>query len=191
MNSDLCSCAANALLTEPFPPSAPHPSPTLLKGTSLPGPRVCVVPKRPSPGKPLFEVSLESTCSEHLGVFQKQRMCTQVMMKLIRSWGYLARCVHNSGRTRPSPARLLCGEGCCLPGFCPGQICIHLMDCWGRGSPPWEAVECLLRAVEKGCPVFAQALEMPGAFRGARSIRGTLRSLGHSSREPFSLRTSF
>lgn len=113
------------------------------------------------------------------------------MMKLIRSWGYLARCVHNSGRTRPSPARLLCGEGCCLPGFCPGQICIHLMDCWGRGSPPWEAVECLLRAVEKGCPVFAQALEMPGAFRGARSIRGTLRSLGHRSREPFSRRTSF
>lgn len=110
MNSDLCSCATNALLTEPFGP-APHPSPTLLKGTSLPGPRVCVVPKRPSPGKLLFEVSLESTCSEHLGVFQKRRMCTQIMMKLIRSWGYLARCVHNSCRTRPSPARAVMWRG--------------------------------------------------------------------------------
>lgn len=84
--------------------------------------------------------------------------------------GYLARCVHNSVARALLLRGLLCGEGCCLPGFCPGQICIHLMDCRGRGSPPWEAVECLLSAVEKCCPVFAQVLEMPGALHGARSI---------------------
>lgn len=33
-----------------------------------------------------------------------------------------------------------------------------------------KRVECLLSAVEKHCPVFAQVLEMPGALRGARSI---------------------
>lgn len=45
-----------------------------------------------------------------------------------------------------------------------------LLGSGARGSPPWEAVECLLSALEKHCPVFAQVLEMPGALHGARSI---------------------
>lgn len=40
-----------------------------------------------SPGKPLFEVSLESTCAMCLGAFQRRRVHTQIIMRLIRSVG--------------------------------------------------------------------------------------------------------
>lgn len=53
-----------------------------------------------------------------------------------------------------------------MPGFVWATICIHLMDCQGRGSPPWETVEWLEPTLKrKGVLIaaFAQVLESPGA----------------------------
>lgn len=52
-----------------------------------------------------------------------------------------------------------------MPGFVWATLCIHLMDCQGRGSPPWETVEWREQTLKrKGIAntACAQVLERAG-----------------------------
>lgn len=51
-----------------------------------------------------------------------------------------------------------------MPGFVQATVCIHLMDCQGRGSPPWETVEWLLSRLFRGRGALHQHL--PRSLRG-------------------------
>lgn len=144
-----------------------------------------------SPGRPLFEVSLESTCAVYLGAFQRRRVHTD-HYEANQKFGYLVGCVHSNHCWQgPFSSRgHYCRAGCCLPGFVWTTICIHLMDCQGRGSPPEETVEWLLSKPLRGrgalIPAFAQVLERAGLLaRCSINTTGSSEALDAHSQTPF------
>lgn len=148
-----------------------------------------------SPGRPLFEVSLESTCAVYLGAFQRRRVHTD-HYEANQKFGYLVGCVHSNHCWQgPFSSRgHYCRAGCCLPGFVWTTICIHLMDCRGRGSPPEETVEWLLSKPLRGrgalIPAFAQVLEGAGLLaRCSINTTGGSEALDAHSQTPFIVRS--
>lgn len=148
-----------------------------------------------SPGRPLFEVSLESTCAVYLGAFQRRRVHTD-HYEANQKFGYLVGCVHSNHCWQgPFSSRgHYCRAGCCLPGFVWTTICIHLMDCRGRGSPPEETVEWLLSKPLRGrgalIPAFAQVLEGVGLLaRCSINTTGGSEALDAHSQTPFIVRS--